>query len=48
MKIIKFIFVAVVIWFLAAFGLGAAAGALRVPDTGTWMWIVRGAPLVIA
>jgi MFS family permease len=48
MKVIKFLLIAVVAWFLAAFGFGAAAAALQVPDTDPWMWIIRVSALVIA
>ena len=41
MRLIKFLIIAVLIWFPAAFGLGTAAEAIGIPDTNTWMWILR-------
>ena len=41
MKIIKFLVVAVLIWFPLVLGLGIAADAVGIPDTGKWMWVLR-------
>jgi hypothetical protein len=41
MKTIKFLAIAALIWFPVVFGLSIAAEAVGIPDTDTWMWILR-------
>jgi hypothetical protein len=48
MRTIKFFVIAVLIWFPVVSGLSIAADAVGIPDTDTWMWILRGAGVGMA
>jgi len=41
MKYIKFLLVAILFWFPIVFGMGWSANILGIPDTETWLWILR-------
>ncbi|HDH04929.1 MAG TPA: hypothetical protein ENH01_04350 [Nitrospirae bacterium] len=41
MKHIKFLLIAILLWFPTAFGMGMAADILGIPDTEAWLWILR-------
>lgn len=40
-KIIIFAIAAILLWFPIAFGLGAIADIIKLPDTETWLWVIR-------
>jgi hypothetical protein len=48
MSVVKFLIVALLLWFPASFGLGIAAGAVGIPDTDAWLWILRLAAAAMA
>lgn len=45
MRILKFLVVAAVAWFLIVMGLSVVADSVGIPDTLAWMWIIRLAGL---